>query len=110
MDIMEIIMLMRMFEKMKLFLKDERTTEEKIISYQLNVSSYRSMSIAFAVVFLYTITCSLILPDYKPSWIAEEIWFSLRNCWFMYLTLMISSLCWCLKAKISKDKLLKKVA
>lgn len=103
-------MLVKICSKLKSLLKDERTKEEKIKSYENDVASYRNMTVAFAIVFAYTIICSLIYPEYKPSWISKETWLNIRNCWFIYLSLMLSNMYWWLKAAISKNKLLKKVA
>lgn len=104
-------MLSKMFIKLKMFLTDERTTEEKIKSCESDISNYRWMAIAFGISFLYTSICYFIFPTYIPEWFPflDSTWISLRNSWVTHLVFMLVSVFLWISEIKNKKKLLKSV-
>lgn len=106
---MEIIMFSKTLKKIKTFLAEESTLEERVESYNDDISHYRWLAIAFAISCSYTMICSFMFPTYIPAWFpfSESTWFALRNAWFIHLSLMLLNTCLWLRAVVKKNKLLK---
>ncbi len=104
-------MFSKIFIKLKNFLTDDRTIEEKIESCKDDISNDRFIAIMTGILFAYTCICSLMFPTYIPAWLplSESSWIGLRDAWFMYLTLTVLYTVFWVKGLIKKHNLLKMI-